>query len=380
MTEQSSTPAGASAETTSTTTETAQPQIETQPAPSPRLLSVLEGLDLPKEVKESVAPEPEPEVIEPEPQGENGEIVPGEEPDPEVTPQAEVDKPVKKEWPPDAQARVADETRKRKERTVERDAANKRAEIAEANVAKLEERVKTTVPVRVNPTAQDPLSDVTNPAELAASKAQWEELLEFSETHRDGAESVVVGKDAQGNDITRDYSAEELTAMRLKAGRILRENIPHKEVYLKDRQQLDTAAREIYPEMFDESKPEHQLYQNLVQQMPGLQQFSDADLWIGRAIRGFKAEAIEAGRRSRGEKAPSKTVEALTKNQPPLAPSTIKVGGGRAPAAARGDDVDVKTAKERVQTGGGDEALADLVSASRSKQAPKRGGREPALV
>ena len=379
MTAQSSTAAGESAETTSTTTETAQPQIEQQPAPSPRLLSVLEGLDLPKEVMETAAPKPEPEVIEPEPQGENGEIVPGAELEPEPTPQGEVEKPVKKEWEPEVKARIADETRKRKERTVERDTATKRAEVAEAKVAQLEERVKTTVPVRVNPTAQDPLSDVTNPAELAASKAQWEELLEFSETHRDGAESVVVGKDAQGNDITRDYSAEELTAMRLKAGRILRENIPHKEVYLKDRQQLDTAAREIYPEMFDESKPESKLYQNLVQQMPGLQQFSDADLWIGRAIRGFKAEAIEAGRRSRGEKAPSKTVEALTRKQPPLAPAAVKTGVSRAPVA-RGDDVDVKTAKERVQTGGGDEALNDLVSAARSKQAPKRGGREPALV
>jgi hypothetical protein len=378
MTEQSSTAAGESAETTSTTT-TAEPQIEQQPAPSPRLLSVLEGLDLPKEVRESVAPEPE-EVIEPEPEGENGEIAPEGEPEPEVTPQGEVEKPVKKEWDPEAKARVAEETRKRKERTIERDAEKKRADIAEAKVAQLEERVKTTVPVRVNPTAQDPLSDVTNPTELAASKAQWEELLEFSETHRDGAEGIVVGKDANGNDILKDYSAEELTAMRLKAGRILRENIPHKEVYLKDRQQLDTAAREIYPEMFDESKPEHQLYQNLVQQMPGLQQFSDADLWIGRAIRGFKAEAIEAGRRARGEKAPSKTVAALTRKQPPLAPAAVKTGASRAPAANRGDDVDVSKAKERVQTGGGDEALNDLVSAARSKQAPKRGGREPALV
>lgn len=338
--------------------------------------------------------------------GEKSEVGPSRTGGKESKEETPDDDHVADDWPDSARQRVSklkskrDEYKTRAETEAEkRTAAERERDDARAGQAELKQRLENTRPVQMAPSAQDPLADVEDEAGLQKAVADYEALLEFAEMNRDGKEGVVIGKDAAGNPTTRDYGPEDMARIRIEAEKALRKHVPAKAAYLQDRKASDAAAREVYPELFDTGSEDYQLARSLVQQVPELMRFGHAWLNVGRFLRGYKAEQQEMAARKNGripvkehargngngrqagapalqENGRSK-IEAFTRPQPPIAPSTPKVRGGSAAPVTM--DGEIKAARERLADEDSDEALEQLVNARRAI-GRQRGGRQPTLT
>ena len=99
---------------------------------------------------------------------------------------------VPEDWPVTAKARVAEEARKRRERTIERDQWKEEA-------AKLFLQLNELNSLKLRPTKA--LTEVVDRQSLTAAENHWKEIRRFARTNPDGADDVFLGKDANGNDI-----------------------------------------------------------------------------------------------------------------------------------------------------------------------------------
>lgn len=303
----------------------------------------------------------------------------------------------KADWPPAALERIHKATAKAKARLARAEAAETAKAELETEVATLRERVLTTAPVRVAPTAADPLADVTNVAELQGEIEHYESLLEFASLNPNGKEDVPVidlatGKpklDADGQPVTRDYSAEELAEMRFRAESILRKAVPNKARYLEARAAADKEAREVYPEIFaadpvtKKPTPEATMRQKLWEILPEMSRFEDPEVMIGHLIRGLKAHIADSAKATsaRADKAvngkqPSEELKPFLNQQrvkqAPHVPGTLGTAGGKAKAEETG----LKRASERVLAGEGEAAEVDFITSLRGPGP----GRRAALV
>lgn len=295
----------------------------------------------------------------------------------------------RKTWPAEALGRIHKTTAQREKFKTEAATERQARTAAEARAQELEQRLQQQPPPpTLPPTQDDPLADVQTPDQLQQAVREFEALHEWTTLNPNGVENVPTGqKDAQGNPITRDFSAEEVARRRVFAERALR-RIPEKQQYIQNRQQFDGLARQIYPDVFNPTTEEGKIAQQLQTALPEIFRFTDGSLWLARAVRQYHNEMAEqqskaAGKtvvQQHGRTAPSSTVEKLLRKHPPIAPSVPTARGTRV-APAR-DEGDVKAATDRfVTSGGNDEALEDMVSALRDAQKPDRNGsRAPAMA
>jgi hypothetical protein len=275
------------------------------------------------------------------------------------------------EWSESAKVRVAQEKEKRITRTRERDEARAELQELKGQVETLQTQLRSaTRPMLPN----EPLSDVYDESSLRKAEAEYEDLLVFAEENRDGAFDVLVGKDAKGNEIRRDFSAKDIVKLRVTAERALRKDVPQRRQYLAARSQMDAEALKVYPQFKDRNSPWSQEASMLLQTVPELERVPDVLVWIGHALRGRDAFVKELEARKNGE--PPEKVEAdakriMSARRTPKAPS---IPSDRGFSQRPGAD-NVEAAKQRLEKQGGDEAMEDYIGAVLARGRARRAHR-----
>jgi hypothetical protein len=292
----------------------------------------------------------------------------GEEKEEKPEPEAKVSK----EWPDSAKIRVAEETAKRKQRTEERDKAiaektalQEKLEAAEAQLA------NATRPVA---TQRDPLFDVVDAKTLNERKQDYETLLEFCKTHRDGGIDIVIGKDKDGKEITQDFTAQEIAKMEINAEKMLRDGIPQREKFLAVRDQALAATGEIYPQFKEKDHPWVTEARQILAVVPELQRVPDFLLWIGHALKARDEFVAEQGAKKNGErkgKVSTNAEKILSAPKIKVAPGIPK--GRTFSDESRNRSVDtIEQAKERMRKRGDDESMEDFVGAVLENSSARR--------
>jgi hypothetical protein len=355
--------------------------------------AVLGNLELPAEIfqpaKEKAQGEPKakpkgPEEEEEEAPGEAEipqEEIPPEEPTQEE-PEPAATAPVPEEWPASAKARVAEEAEKRRQRTEELNAWKAHAAQLNAVAQQLQAQLQQAAN---QPTPEEPLRDVTDFGQLQYVKTINENLEDFCEANPDGADNVVIGRDEKGQEISRDYTAEEIRAMKVHARAQLRA-VPVREAYLQALQANFQAAQQVYPEMFQEGTPENRAAIQILMQRPDLKKDPDFHLAIGHYIEGYKSFLAKQAKRNgqaQGGKQLRPGAQAIL-NQPELrkAPAVARRATPDFSASERGGKSggEVKQAREEfVNSGLSDEGLEKFVTAKLARGAAQRGrgSKEP---
>lgn len=321
-----------------------------------------------EEVGEVVRPEatevtpPEKEEVPPEKSEKSAEK---ESEDKEEKPEAEAK--AGQQWPDSAKVRVAEETAKRKERTVERDKAIARAAAAEAKVTELEGQLQGAS--RPSPTPQNPYSDVYDEPSLRKAEREAEKIIEFCETNREGAYDIVVGKNEDGTEKKEDFTPAELTRMKLTAERSLRRDIPERRQYLAMRARADAAAVEAYSDYQDADSELTKFARQVLQTNPALEQIVGPEVlaWIGHAFKG-RALFLEE-QKGKSSKNGSDAASRILKNKDTqLAPSRLKQRGD----VKESESVNVGPAIKKMQESGSDESMEDAIGAIRSAAKARR--------
>jgi hypothetical protein len=329
-----------------------------------------------EEPKEEEPKEEEPEKPEEEPaeEGEAGEgpqepaaaeLAEGEEAE-------EHEDEMPENWPKTAKARVADEARKRRERTKERDQWKATAENL---YAQLQETGSRQLP------PSTALTEVVDRPSLTAAEKHWKEIRRFARTHPDGADDVLVGKDAQGNEIRRDYTREQIIQMGLDADEAF-EALPARRAFIAEAEKQTEVAKKVYPDLFKDTATGREAAQ-VVQRAPWILQTEDWALCLGDYLAGRKARL---GRQGKNGKPLSPQAQAiLSAPKVTKAPGVIKsrsASSGPERGARSVARVDDKQANEEFYAKGmTSEALEEKIKRKlAASEAGQSGGKQAALV
>ena len=335
------------------------------------------GIEVPKSEE---PPKEEPKEEEPGEEPEPGpeEEQPAEEPPAAAEAEAEAETEeheeaeVPENWPRTAKARVAEEARKRRERTKERD------ELA-ATVQTLQAQLQQATTAQLQPTKT--LSEVVDRQSLAAAEAHWKEIRRFARTNPDGAYDVLIGKDANGNEQRKDYTREEIIQMGLDADEAF-EALPARRAFIAESEANTEIAKKVYPDLFKDTKAGREAA-GAVQRAPWILQSPEWALDIGDWWTGRSQRLAKQGKN--GGKTLSPGAQAILE-APKItrAPGVIKSrsaasgpvrGGG-------GERVDEKRASEEFYAAGGtSEALEEKIKRKlEASQGGRTGGKQAALV
>jgi hypothetical protein len=277
-------------------------------------------------------------------------------------------------------SRIANEARKKRERTEERDQWKETAE-------KLHAQLQQATTQQLQPTKV--LSEVVDKQSLAAAEAHWKEIRRFARTNPDGAEDVFIGKDAAGNEIRRDYTRDEIIKMGLDADEAI-EALPQKRTWVAESEAQTEVAKKVYPDLFKDTEAGREAAA-IVQMRPWILQVEDYALVIGDYQAGRKMRLAKQGKAGPARAGLSPGAQAIL-GAPKVtpAPGVIKsrsASGGPAAAGPGGRgpalrDVDSKKANEEFYAKGmTNEALEEKIARKlEASQAGRQGGKQAALV
>jgi hypothetical protein len=359
------------------TQEATQGQPITEPT---RLGALLAGMELPPDVLAAVTPKEEEGAAEHEHEQEHEQEQEQEQEQPGQEPAQEEEQPapvaaeqeehVPEEWPASAKARVAQEAEKR--RKWKATAEQLQAQVQEA---------QGKAPVTTVVTPQDPLADILDLQTLAQKQRDWQEIMDFVEDNPDGAYDVVTGKDAQGNDVRRDYSADQIKEIKHEIRPKLRA-VPARAQYLVDLQKNVVEAHKAYPEMFQEGSQLNLEANQLLNLFPEARRVPDYLIAIGDMLAGQKMRLAKNGQTAAkpGMSAAAQAILAAPKVTP--APGVIKSRSPESGASRQTrSDVDQKQAREAfAQRNYSPDALDDFVAALRRGQQAGKGPKQRTLV
>jgi len=322
------------------------------------------------------------------------------------TPASEEEAPVPVQWPKTAKARVAEEADKRRKRTVERDQALSQRDqvLAERDQARLlanqwavkaqelNQELQARGAATARPSEQDPLADVITLPQLAQAAKLYTDLREFAErglADETSATDVLLGRDEAGNEVRHTYSRAELADMKIKAERILNNQVPPKLTLLQAQAQAAQEAATEHPELWKDAETNAMALQ-IVQIMPEIRRFPDYLMMIGDFL-AYRRDRLSRsganGATAPASAAPGRVSSAARKI---VEQSRIRVAPGgparRVPTpmpSAPADEVgttsnaEIEAAKERMRKEGTPESMEAFISASLRQ---KRGPHQPALI
>jgi hypothetical protein len=321
-------------------------------------------------------PEPE-EQPEEQPEPAETEEQPAEEPAPAAAEAEAEDQHVPEDWPATAKARVAEEARKRRDRTIERDQWK-------AEAAKLFLQLNEVTSQKLRPTKA--LSEVVDRQSLAVAENHWKEIRRFARGNPDGADEVLIGHDANGNEIRRDFSREEIIQMGLDADEAM-EALPFKRAFVAETEAQIEQAKAAYPDLWRETEAGRQAAA-IVQRAPWVLQEPDWPFVIGDYLAGRKMRLAKQGKGGPASKAGLSPGAQAILGAPKVAPApgVIKsrsASGGLGPARGGGGErVDAKQADEEFYAKGmTSEALEEKIRRKlAASQGGRAGGKRAALV
>jgi hypothetical protein len=361
--------AAGTGEAEQTTQTTQEPKAEQPLSPLQEAVRKEMGVETPLAVE---PPKEEPEPAEqPEPEPEPEEVPP-------TAAEAEAEteeQQVPGDWPATAKARVAEEARKRRERTEERDRWKAEAE-------RLNAQLQEATTLQLRPTKA--LSEVVDRQSLAAAENHWKEIRRFARTNPDGAYDVLVGKDEQGNEIRQDFPKEKIIQMSLDADEAI-EALPARRAFVAEAEAQIEKAKAVYPDMWKATEAGREAA-GIVQRAPWILQEPDWAFVIGDYLAGRKARLAKQGKSGGGSKTLSPGAQAIL-GAPKMAPApgVIKsrsASGGPSARGGGGERVDSKQADEEFYAKGmTGEALEEKIRRKlAASQGGRVGGKQAALV
>ena len=303
------------------------------------------------EVTEEVVEEPVPETVE-------GDKPEGVE-QPEEKPETETE-----EVPSKLEPRTQEKIQKRIDEVIaQKKVAEGKAALLEARIKELEAKASEPKdpppePELIPVTSSDP-SDLTNKAKTDA---------DLDKLHTD-AESVLRTYEANEDAITRAIARDEetvlidgteikvaqLRTMKKLADKHIREHIPARRKFLKERGESVTLARKEFPALFDSRTQEYQELQWVTKNYPQLRAVPSLEYFLGFALEGM------AARKARAESLANKPA--------------VKVAAATPPKAAADTSETAAPSNARTQSGATKAKLnAELVKAE--KEMDRSGSKE----
>lgn len=323
--------------------------------------------------KESQSAEEQPEA-EPEAKpGEKPETEPNtEETEEEEETEAEEQKPAAEEKLVPLRDVLDERAKKRR--------ANERADRAEAEIAKREDRIaelERTVQQQLapTPTPENPLIDIQDEASLARLEKSYKQIVEIDrdKVNDDGMIPIVTGKGEDGRPQYQEFSPEQVRILQARAEWAINQDIPKRRAYLAKRQQVDADAAAWYPDLSDPNHDFTKGVNQLTEQVLSGRAMSDPEVkfWAANALYGYlrrkaESEAKEgANGKSTKEDAVRKLAEASKTKLAPTAPRTRTI-------VERKSGAELAKAEENFlknkNTTHSEEAALDYINALRSQK------------
>lgn len=219
-------------------------------------------------------------------------------------------------------------TRRRKE-------AESAAESLRAENENLKAEVEKRSVIKLEPTAEDPLSDMDSLSELEAKVSAAKKVRAWALQNPDGA--TVTNPDGSERYVDRS----EIAKFVAQTDALLTDHAPARREYLAQREAILPEARATYPELFKVGSPEHKIMLDTLKQVPGLKRLPAYEMVFGDSIRGMKARLEEyqanqsnqskSATASKGPDAKSATTVGTRKV---IAPAIPKSSASRPPAAS----------------------------------------------
>jgi hypothetical protein len=276
-------------------------------------------------------------------------------------------------------SRIANESRKKRERTEERD--HWKAE-AEKLAAQLQQQVQSPV---FAPGVVNPVAHILDGDRLTELETLHAEALEFAEENPDGVYDYLLGTNPDGSERRADFPVEKIREIKRKARLVLR-NAPKQFEHIKKVQIAEAEAKKVYPEIFDLNTQAGRQASAVLQNNPWLLQHPDYTLAIGDYLDGLNRRLGKQGKTGSAGKTLSASQQAiLGASKVTPAPGVIKsrsASAGPQPAGGNGSErVDQKQAREElVSQGFTAEAMEDYIAKLRLAQGATRGGIKPTLA
>jgi len=185
--------------------------------------------------------------------------------------------------------------------TAEKYQAREQVEQLKAELAQAKQHVGQAPQVV---SADTPLGDVQNHGDLSKVKEQALQAKEWALMNPNGG-AFETTKD--GKTETKEFSADEVREVLVKANRLLDRDIPGRKEYLDAAAGHFQVARTVYPNLFNADHPDSKLGNQFLNMAPWVKKFSDYPIVIGDYIAGARARLAReatAGKPSDGKAQP----------------------------------------------------------------------------
>jgi hypothetical protein len=315
------------------TQETAAPATEPAEESYDSISDILEHL--PPEVAQALGKSKD-SKNKPEPESEDPET---EEKDAEETDETKSEEESKDEEDDDKEESEGDKpkgieklekridklTRRRKE-------AESAAESLRAENEALKGEVEKRSAIKLEPTADDPLSDLDSMSELEAKVSAAKKVRAWALANPDGA--TVTNPDGSERYVDRSEIAKYIA----QTDALLTDHAPTRREYIAQREQILPEARAAYPDLFKVGSAEHKVMVDTLKAVPALKRLPGYEMVIGDALLGMRYR-LQAHQSNQSKPAESKAANAnastfAAPSRKVIAPAVPKSSASRPPAAS----------------------------------------------
>ncbi|NBX75061.1 MAG: hypothetical protein EBQ92_00705, partial [Proteobacteria bacterium] len=183
--------------------------------------------------------------------------------------------------------------------TAKRREAEEALEKTREEAEKLRTELAAASKVVLQPTPEDPLTDVESIEDLDARIATAKRVRTWAMTHRDGA--TVKGADGSEEYVDAAEMARHLAA----ADAIVTDHGPARRAWLAQRETSRAEAQAAYPAFFTQGSAESKALRDILKQYPALGKYPNVELIIGDALVGQQARMARQEAQAKA-KAPSR--------------------------------------------------------------------------
>jgi hypothetical protein len=252
----------------------------------------------------------------------------------------------------DARSAKADKLLKRIDKlTAKRREAEEALDKTREEADKLRTELAAASKVVLQPTPEDPLSDVETTEDLDARLAAAKRVRTWALTNRDGA--TVKGSDGNEEYVDAAEMARHLAA----ADAIVTDHGPARRSWLAQRETSRAEAQAAYPAFFTQGSSESKALRDILKQYPAMGKYPNVELIIGDALVGQQARMARQEAQAKAKSASAPAASLSRKAQSP-APEPPKVTGkSKIPAKTAREAASLKKALQ----GGDRDSVADLM-------------------
>lgn len=185
-----------------------------------------------------------------------------------------------------------------------------RAELAEAKIAELEEKLNATPEPDIQPAASisdaaDKTSTAKSDADLAKLEQDARNTVEFVEMHEKAIMKAIATDQETVTIAGQEFNVDQLRGFSKSAAKHLASYIPQRREFLKEQATLVGKAKAVLPAMFEKGTTDNQEYVTWQRKNPAARNLAGSELLYALAKVGEKHLADKAGKKPAATKAAS---------------------------------------------------------------------------